>query len=262
MSHLKKLSERLGYQLVPRILPITTLQSLTNSLLESYSFRPISISQSMKTFFIPSLLMSVSHYGLCSLSANQLLLNFGAFAMHKELENGKWTNYQSSMDHYQVYISPKVLAVNDPMAAGIEECPSVPHLFTKIERHHSIKVEYMDVNGEYVEEEMEGFKARVFMHEIDHLDGLLMSSFTVNAGEIFVKEPEKWKELKRVVEEWKEKLNFDINVLEERYLCDKKFKEKADKYGDKREYFIQEIVTDEFDSDFQLSLAEILTNTQ
>ena len=37
----------------------------------------------------------------------------------------------------------------------------------------------MDVNGEYVEEQMEGFKARAFMHEIDRLGGLIISSYTV-----------------------------------------------------------------------------------
>ena len=36
-----------------------------------------------------------------------------------------------------------------------------------------VEVEYTDVNGERVKTKFEGFVARVFQHEIDHLDGMV-----------------------------------------------------------------------------------------
>ena len=74
--------------------------------------------------------------------------------------------------------------------SGKEECISIPYLVANIERHNKINVEYLNLQGEYVQEDLEGFHARVFMHEYDHLDGVLMTSFSVNFGSLEVKDSE------------------------------------------------------------------------
>ena len=57
-----------------------------------------------------------------------------------------------------------------------EGCVSFPGLFIKIPRLSSIQVRYTDMNGVTKEERFDGLTARIFQHEMDHLDGILYTS--------------------------------------------------------------------------------------
>jgi len=57
---------------------------------------------------------------------------------------------------------------------GREGCMSVPDLTANVGRAVSIIVQGMGPEGELLEIATEGFEARAFQHEIDHLDGLLI----------------------------------------------------------------------------------------
>jgi peptide deformylase len=54
-----------------------------------------------------------------------------------------------------------------------EGCMSLPDLTANVRRAESVTVEGTSPNGDAVRIEAEGFEARAFQHEIDHLDGLL-----------------------------------------------------------------------------------------
>ena len=55
-----------------------------------------------------------------------------------------------------------------------EGCLSLPGLYRRIKRFSYVKVRGVDVEkGEEIEFEVEGLPARVFQHEIDHLNGVL-----------------------------------------------------------------------------------------
>jgi len=53
-----------------------------------------------------------------------------------------------------------------------EGCLSFMGLFLPITRPSSVKVRYIDFNGETKEETFNGFTARIFQHEFDHLEGI------------------------------------------------------------------------------------------
>lgn len=57
---------------------------------------------------------------------------------------------------------------------GREGCMSVPDLTANVARATSIVVQGRSREGEVVVIATEGFEARAFQHEIDHLDGLLI----------------------------------------------------------------------------------------
>ena len=59
------------------------------------------------------------------------------------------------------------------MEEGREACLSIPDLFGDVPRHVSIVVEALDRHGRTQRIALEGFPARVFQHEIDHLHGIL-----------------------------------------------------------------------------------------
>lgn len=55
-----------------------------------------------------------------------------------------------------------------------EGCLSIPGLYVEMLRPKQVLVRGVDLNGEIVEIEADELEARMFQHEIDHLDGVLM----------------------------------------------------------------------------------------
>lgn len=55
-----------------------------------------------------------------------------------------------------------------------EGCLSFPNIYENVARPTKVKVAYQDENGDHHEYEAEGFLARIFSHEIDHLGGKLL----------------------------------------------------------------------------------------
>jgi peptide deformylase len=81
-------------------------------------------------------------------------------------------------DNYVAYFNPKVVSTSDEEEIGPEGCLSFPHLFLNVIRPKSVVVEYQDFNGEKHEALFEGLTARVFLHEYDHMEGIVFTSRT------------------------------------------------------------------------------------
>ncbi len=56
---------------------------------------------------------------------------------------------------------------------GSEGCLSIPERFEEVTRPMTVTVHAQNRKGENITITAEGFKARAFCHEIDHLDGVL-----------------------------------------------------------------------------------------
>ncbi len=56
---------------------------------------------------------------------------------------------------------------------GSEGCLSIPNRFEEVKRPNKVTVKAQNRKGENIEIKAEGFLARAFCHEIDHLDGKL-----------------------------------------------------------------------------------------
>jgi peptide deformylase len=61
------------------------------------------------------------------------------------------------------------------MYSDFEACYSVQSVMGKVPRYHAIKVRYQDETGKEVSKIEQGFYARVLQHEIDHLNGILIT---------------------------------------------------------------------------------------
>ena len=76
-------------------------------------------------------------------------------------------------DEHGAFINPVITERSDETFVDEEGCLSMPGLVYPVERAVRVTVEAIDENGEPVRIEAEDFQARVFQHEIDHLDGVL-----------------------------------------------------------------------------------------
>lgn len=70
-----------------------------------------------------------------------------------------------------VVINPEILAHAATTNKDWEGCLSLPGLRGLVPRYDWVNVRYLDRDGRTVETHYEGFLARVFQHELDHLDG-------------------------------------------------------------------------------------------
>ena len=57
-----------------------------------------------------------------------------------------------------------------------EGCLTFPLLMLRVTRPKKIKVEYQDFTGEKREATFDGISARVFLHELDHMNGIVYTS--------------------------------------------------------------------------------------
>lgn len=70
-------------------------------------------------------------------------------------------------------VNPRVVETSEETDRAEEGCLSIPGLREVVERHTACTVEALDLDGEPVRIEADGLHARVLLHEIDHLDGIL-----------------------------------------------------------------------------------------
>ena len=110
--------------------------------------------------------------GGLGLAANQVGLSSDLFVINISI--------QKEERNPIVIINPAITASEDK-EIGEEGCLSIPDIFTEVERAQRVEVKGYDLKGDEVRYEAEGFLARAFQHEMDHLNGIL---FWDNLGKV------------------------------------------------------------------------------
>ncbi|MEO1288088.1 MAG: peptide deformylase [Chloroflexota bacterium] len=77
-----------------------------------------------------------------------------------------------------VVANPKIIKSSREMVAGVEGCLSIPGWLGEVDRHEMVVVTGKDRYGKDFRIKAKGWLARVFQHEIDHLDGVLFVDLT------------------------------------------------------------------------------------
>ncbi|CCQ50848.1 peptide deformylase [Crocosphaera watsonii WH 8501] len=72
-----------------------------------------------------------------------------------------------------IMINPRIISHNDEIVKGWEGCLSVPGVRGLVPRYKVITVEYLDRYGKLQQQKLKDFVARIFQHELDHLNGIL-----------------------------------------------------------------------------------------
>lgn len=69
--------------------------------------------------------------------------------------------------------NPEIVKASKGMVDGVEACLSIPGWFGSVDRHEQVLIKGLDRHGKPTRVKAKGWLARVFQHEIDHLDGQL-----------------------------------------------------------------------------------------
>ena len=108
--------------------------------------------------------------GGVGLSANQIGIWERAFVMMTNIEK----------EETITCFNPKILKTYARKEIMEEGCLSYPNLFLKVERPYSIVAKWEDENEVIHKTKFEGFSARIFLHEYDHMEGIDFTQRKVN----------------------------------------------------------------------------------
>jgi len=72
-------------------------------------------------------------------------------------------------------LNPEIIKASEEKLTGVEGCLSIPGLVGEVERHAAIQVKGLNRHGKPLKIKAEGWLARIFQHEIDHLNGVLFT---------------------------------------------------------------------------------------
>lgn len=111
------------------------------------------------------------------LAANQIGLDMKLFVA--QLPDRETDGYKGKF--YAIF-NPKITKKSEQKNLDNEGCLSVPGFYGKVERFSKITINGLDKNNKKIEISVSGFLARIFQHEIDHINGKL---FIDSAKEIF-----------------------------------------------------------------------------
>lgn len=98
----------------------------------------------------------------------------------------------------EAYINPQVVSCSEDMVVGWEGCLSIPAGFGQVERPESIRLTYDMLDGVRGDEQVSGWTARIFQHEIDHLEGVLFIDHMAHPSLV---PQEEYRELRRLERE-------------------------------------------------------------
>lgn len=72
--------------------------------------------------------------------------------------------------------NPRVVTESTEKQTTEEGCLSFPDLWLGVSRPNKIEVEYLDKNGNACKITLTGIDARCFLHELDHLNGIVFTT--------------------------------------------------------------------------------------
>lgn len=73
----------------------------------------------------------------------------------------------------QAFFNPLVVATTDTIEDLEEGCLSFPGIYVNIKRPTAIKARWQTSTGEWQESEFDGYNCKCFLHELDHLEGIV-----------------------------------------------------------------------------------------
>lgn len=90
---------------------------------------------------------------------------------------GKFGGGRTDVGPVQEMINPVITHTSEELVSYEEGCLSIPGEYIKLDRPRSIDVKFQTLSGKYKKWHLKGLEARIVLHEVDHLDGILMSDY-------------------------------------------------------------------------------------
>ena len=144
-------------------MPLLTIVNCMNSVLRKKCLKVENIDETLVTLADDMIETMYAASGL-GLAANQVGVASDLFVIDVVIEKEKRDPV--------IIINPVITASEEEVIAE-EGCLSIPEAFAQLKRSQHVEVKGYDLKGNELRYEAEGFLARAFQHEMDHLNGVL-----------------------------------------------------------------------------------------
>jgi peptide deformylase len=91
-----------------------------------------------------------------------------------------------------VMANPEIVKASEDTILGVEGCFSIPGLVGEVERYSTVQIKGLNRRGQPMKVKAEGWLARIFQHEIDHVNGVV---FPDRATRVWKPEPDEEEDL-------------------------------------------------------------------
>ena len=95
------------------------------------------------------------------------------YAEPEEAEEGE--EPQEVEPKLYVMVNPEIVKASADTEVGVEGCLSIPGLVGEVERQYEVRIKGLNRRGQPMKLKAEGWLARIFQHEIDHINGVLFT---------------------------------------------------------------------------------------
>ena len=102
------------------------------------------------------------HHNGVGLSANQIGIEERVFVMMVDID----------LEQTIKCFNPKIIKESKDEVVMVEGCLSYPEMYLDISRPRSIIVKYEDEGKSIFKRRLDGYIARIFLHEYDHMEGI------------------------------------------------------------------------------------------
>lgn len=121
------------------------------------------------------------------------------------------TEERKNTGDLSAFINPEIVWYSDVIEFGVEGCYSVDdHVDGSVPRSDKIIVRGYDAKGQFFERQFSGFQARIFQHEIDHLNGIRFPDRVGKKGDLHWIPDGKYQECRDNWKSWPLKCPWDI----------------------------------------------------
>jgi len=146
-----------------------SIAQLGNAVLRQRAVKVDNIQADECQQLISQMMLAVSEAGGVGIAAPQIHHSVRMFIMCSK-PNARYPD--APLMSPTAIINPEILNYSSDKVKGWEGCLSVPSMRGFVPRHSQIAVRYFDQEGHEQQKELTGFIARIFQHELDHLNGL------------------------------------------------------------------------------------------
>ncbi len=112
------------------------------------------------------------------LSAPQIGINKRVFVVSGKVFSKDWQSNRDTKaelpgDVY--FINPTITKFSKKLSTAEEGCLSIPETYGMVKRPSNVTLDYVDQTGEKKTMKATALLARIFQHEVDHLEGILFT---------------------------------------------------------------------------------------
>jgi peptide deformylase len=152
---------------------LRTIVSLPNPVLRRKA-RPVTRFDSNLQILIDDMIETMRVAPGVGLAAPQVNVSERLIVVeYAEHEDDEDTEEKPAKKKLYVMLNPEIIKVSEETIFGVEGCLSVPGVVGEVERFSMIQVKGLNRHGRPMKVKVEGWLARIFQHEIDHVNGIV-----------------------------------------------------------------------------------------